>query len=246
MMEGRVEEIRHNYDAVQEQVADAILKYRNRGDSVKVIVVSKRKSVEVISAAMQAGIDTFGENYPEEAAEKMDQLGPEQPTWHMIGHIQSRKAGIVAARFGMVHSVDTFRIAEKLDHARLAGASPLPILLECNVSGEESKFGLPAQQRNRWPAILELARQVAALPSVVIVGLMTMPPWSEDPEFARPFFAKLRQLRDWIQEEDPRFILPHLSMGTSGDYIAAIKEGATMVRIGTAILGSRIQLNEEK
>ena len=245
-MDGLVEEIRQNYATVQEKVAETLSNYRDRGDSVKVIVVSKRKSVEVISAAIQAGIDTFGENYPEEAAEKMDRLGTDQPSWHMIGHIQSRKAGIVAARFGMVHSIDTFRIADKLNQARPTGLSPLPILLECNVSGEDSKFGLPANHPNHWPAVLEIAQQISALDRLALVGLMTMPPWNEDPEKARPYFAQLRQLRDWMQKEDPRFDLPHLSMGTSGDYIAAIKEGATMVRIGTAILGSRTQPNEEK
>ena len=236
---GLVEDIRQNYLEIKDRIDEVSSRQLGQPEPVKIIVVTKRKSAEVVQAAIEAGVDTFGENYAEEAAAKIAEIGQVGVHWHMIGHIQSRKAGLVAANFEMVHSIDTFRIAEKISSFAVANARKIQILLECNVSGEAAKFGFDASNTSTWPNLLEEARQIAILPNLQLCGLMTMPPYSEDPDASRPFFAKLRELRDWLQAQDPGLTLPQLSMGTSGDHLAAVREGATMVRIGTAILGSR-------
>jgi hypothetical protein len=157
----------------------------------------------------------------------------------MIGHLQSRKAPIVAEHFDMIQSLDRRDLAEKLQ-ARAAGfGRRLPVLLEFNTGGEESKSGWDAVDEKVWPHLLEDVRQIAALPNLELRGLMTMPPLFETPEAVRPFFVRLRRLRDFIQSELADVDLRELSMGTSADYEIAVQEGATLVRIGTAIVGQR-------
>ena len=238
------QEISANYQRVLQQVEAATAESQRPSGSVQVVVVSKKKSAEVILAAMQAGISTFGENYAEEAVEKMQQLGEHaaEAHWHMIGHIQSRKASLVAAHFEAVHSIDTFRIAEKISQQAVTLGKTIQVMLECNVSGEEAKFGFAAKTQDEWEGVLQNAIQIAQLPGLQLCGLMTMPPLLDDVETSRPYFARLRNLRDWLQTQNQALKLPQLSMGTSSDFIPAIKEGATMVRIGTAILGERVYL----
>jgi pyridoxal phosphate enzyme (YggS family) len=157
----------------------------------------------------------------------------------MIGHVQSRKAQLVASSFAWVHSLDSLKLARRLD--RFAGEvnRRLPALLECNVSGEETKFGWPAWDEARWPELVPSIGELAELPNLELCGLMTMAPFFDSPEQARPYFARLKRLQSYLQAVIPETTLPELSMGMSGDYEAAIQEGATIVRIGTAIMGRR-------
>ena len=170
----------------------------------------------------------------------------ERPVWHMIGHIQSRKAGLVASLFDVVHSLDRLRIAQKLSTCAVSAGREIPVLLECNISGEASKFGYGAagweHDAALRAALLDEIDKVIDLPGLKVSGLMTMAPIAEDPEDVRPVFASLRGLRDLLREEFPHLTFPHLSMGMTADYQVAVEEGATLVRIGRAIFGSRTVL----
>ncbi|MFN2108474.1 MAG: YggS family pyridoxal phosphate-dependent enzyme, partial [Anaerolineae bacterium] len=164
------------------------------------------------------------------------------PTWHMIGHIQRRKAPLVVQHFDMVHSIDRLAVAQKLSALAVDAERELPVLLECNVSGEVSKYGYQAAGWEKDPALRErLYAEVAAilaLPGLRLEGLMTMAPIVDDAEAARPVFASLRALRDAFREHFPDVTLPHLSMGMTDDFEVAVEEGATLVRVGRAIFGS--------
>jgi hypothetical protein len=194
----------------------------------------------VIQAGIQNGITCFGENYADQAAEKIQALeGHTGVEWHMIGHIQSRKAQTVCEYFDLVHSVDRMKIARYLDRYSGEMNRVLPVLMEVNVSGEDSKFGWPAYDEEGWENLLTPFRQIAELPNVEIRGLMSMPPLFEDPEKTRPLYKKLVRFRQYLQQEIPDVCWDELSIGTSFDYEVAIEEGATMVRVGTDIFGSR-------
>jgi len=173
----------------------------------------------------------------------------ERPVWHMIGHIQSRKAGLVASLFDVVHSLDRLKIARKLSVCAVSAGGEIPVLLECNVSGEASKFGYGAagweHDAALRAALLDEIGKVIDLPGLKVSGLMTMAPIAEDPEDVRPVFASLRGLRDLLREEFPHLVFPHLSMGMTADYQVAVEEGATLVRIGRAIFGSRTALRSK-
>jgi pyridoxal phosphate enzyme (YggS family) len=202
--------------------------------------VSKAQPMSVMEAAVEAGIRVFGENYPEEASEKIGHFqGIEGIEWHMIGHLQSRKVKLVVGSFQWLHSLDSLHLAEKLNAALISSQKPLRILIEMNVGGEESKFGWPAWDEDQWSTLVPNFENLFGYPLLNICGLMTMPPFSEDPEEGRPYFAKLRRLRDFLESKLPAIKISELSMGTSADFPAAVKEGATFVRVGQAILGSR-------
>jgi hypothetical protein len=195
---------------------------------------------EVIQAAIEAGARMLGENYAEEAADKIAVLGLQTGVeWHMIGHVQSRKASLVAQHFALVHSLDSLRLAQRLNLSASELGRTLPVLLEFNVSGEKSKHGWEASDESLWRELLTDANAIANLPSLKVRGLMTMPPLSTDPEAARTYFRKLRRLRDFLSEHITQAEWIELSMGTSVDYAVAIEEDATLVRIGQAILGPR-------
>ncbi|MBN2548600.1 MAG: YggS family pyridoxal phosphate-dependent enzyme [Anaerolineales bacterium] len=235
--------IRSNYLQVLEQIAQAALSARRPADHVKLVVVTKGHPVEAVQEAVEAGVSIFGENYAEEGSEKVITLR-EKPglEWHMIGHIQSRKARLVSEYFDWVHSLDSLKLASRLNHFAVESGRVMPVLLECNVSGEESKFGWAAWQEHRWESLLEEFAQVAALPGLKVSGLMTMAPYLQDVEQARPYFRRLRCLRDYLAQQLPGVNWQELSMGISADFVVAVQEGATMVRIGTAILGARPHL----
>ncbi len=233
--------IRERYLKVMERIAAAVGRSGGKPDSVRVVVVTKTQPVEVVQAAIEAGAHLIGENYAEEGAEKIEALyllgsGIE---WHMVGHIQSRKAAMVAQHFSFVHSLDSLRLAQRLDRAAGEVRRVLPALLEVNVSGEESKYGLPGWEAQNWGDLVPLAEAIAALPNLRLCGLMTMPPLNPDPEAARPYFRKLRSLLGFLKRKVARIEWGELSMGTSADYEVAVEEGATLVRIGQAILGPR-------
>jgi pyridoxal phosphate enzyme (YggS family) len=204
------------------------------------VVVTKTHPVETIRAALEAGIRDFGENYAEEAVEKIRAIGiVEGLAWHMIGHVQSRKADLVAQNFNLMHSLDGLKLANRLERFAAEADRKLPVLLECNVGGEESKFGYAASTPAEWGSLRQDVEQIVQLPHLEICGLMTMPPLYDDPEKTRPFFRRLRELRDRLMGFFPQVNWGELSMGTSIDFIAAVEEGATYVRVGTAILGTR-------
>jgi hypothetical protein len=239
-MDDLVRRIKGNLEAVNIRIAAAAAQSGRTPSDVRLVVVTKAQPVEVVEAALQAGARIVGENYPEETLPKILALKSLYPAeWHMIGHLQSRKAPIVAEHFDMLQSLDRRDLAEKLQ-ARAAGfGRRLPVLLEFNTGGEESKSGWDAVDDKFWPNLLDDVRQIAALPNLELRGLMTMPPLFESPEAVRPYFVRLRRLRDFIQSNISEVDLTELSMGTSADFEIAVQEGATLVRIGTAILGQR-------
>ncbi|NPA27274.1 MAG: YggS family pyridoxal phosphate-dependent enzyme [Chloroflexi bacterium] len=233
--------IAERYHAVLERITRAAQRAGRDPREVRLVVVTKAQPLERVQAVLEAGARDLGENYPEEAVPKIQALRPSFPDarWHMIGHLQRRKAPLVVEHFAMMHSVDRVRIAERLDRLCAARDRTLPVLLEFNVGGEASKSGWPAWDEAQWPTLLPEIERVLALPRLQVQGLMTVPPWRPDPEDVRPFFQRLRRLRDFLARAFPRSSWEHLSMGMSHDFEVAIEEGATFVRIGTAILGPR-------
>lgn len=234
-----------NIAHVREQLVRACDQAGRDPRSVRLIAVSKTHAPDAVSEAIAAGVRDFGENRVEEAASKIPQvalLHPEIPiNWHMIGHIQSRKAKSVATLFGTVHSVDSLKLALRLAAARPEGAR-LRILLECNVSGEPNKDGFPVANWQTDEAALNALiadlQAINLLGLLEVRGLMTMAPIVSDMEQARPVFRSLRRLRDTLQERTG-LALPELSMGMTDDYSVAVAEGATIVRVGRAIFGQR-------
>lgn len=235
-----VEAIQARYQRVLAQIESAARRVGRDPATVRLVVVSKTHPVATLRAALAAGIRDLGENYAEEAVAKIQAIGPvDGLRWHMIGHVQSRKADLVAQNFDMMHSLDSLKLANRLERFAAEAGRRLPVLLECNVGGEESKFGYPASAPEQWQALCAQAAEIAQLPHLEIRGLMTMPPLYDDAEMTRPFFRRLLELRRYLQGQLPQVSWDELSMGTSADYVAAVEEGATIVRVGTAILGVR-------
>jgi pyridoxal phosphate enzyme (YggS family) len=232
--------IRERYELVLGQVADAASKAGRDPASARVVVVTKGHTLETLRAALDAGITDIAENYAEEAVEKILVLAAAPSIhWHMIGHVQSRKAELVAKYFDMLHSLDSRKLAGRLDRFSGQAGRSLPVLLECNMSGEASKFGYPAWDESQWSALAAEANALRELPHLAVRGLMTMPPYPDHPEQSRPYFRRLRVLREYLQAKVPAIRWDELSMGTSDDFGVAAEEGATLIRVGTAILGPR-------
>jgi pyridoxal phosphate enzyme (YggS family) len=183
--------------------------------------------------------DVLGENYAEEAVTKISSLAEIAVEWHMIGHVQSRKADLVAGHFSMLHSLDSLKLAGRLDRFCAGLDRILPVLLEFNVSGEESKFGFPAWDEQHWSDLVPEVESLLQFPNLRIRGLMTMPPFFNEPEQTRPYFKRLRRLQEFLRQRFPQTDWKELSMGTSMDFISAVQEGASLVRVGQAILGAR-------
>ena len=225
--------IAENLEAVRGQIAAACARAGRAVESVRLLAVSKTYGPEAVRAAAAAGQRLFGENRVQEAAAKIPEC-PGRLEWHLIGHLQSNKAAAAARLFDWVHSVDSAKLLEALDREAGAAGRRLQALVQVNVSGERSKAGLAPEGA---PAVLALGNR---LRNVQVCGLMTIPPLAEDPEKARPFFRRLRELRDgWAAELGLE--LPELSMGMTHDLAVAIEEGATFVRVGTGIFGAREQ-----
>jgi pyridoxal phosphate enzyme (YggS family) len=227
------------YQRTLNLIADAAAGCGRAPEEVRMLVVSKSQPLEVVRTAVLAGISRFGENYVEEAVEKMNALGNSAVEWHMIGHVQTRKASLVAANFSMLHSLDSLKLAARLERFCAELNRTLPLLLEFNVSGEDSKFGFPAWNEGAWSDLDQEIEQILALPHLHACGLMTMPPLFDDPDSTRPYFQRLRRLQEYLRKRFPKGQWMELSMGTSSDFVTAIQEGATYVRIGRAILGPR-------
>ena len=220
-----------NLAAILARIETIARKHGRKAGEIQLVAVSKTNPPEAICEVFAAGQRAFGESRVQEALPKLDALPPEIE-WHFIGHLQTNKIRKVVGRFALFHGVDNQNLAQQMN--RIAGELGVTanVLLEVNVSGEESKFGFD-------PKTLSAALEVLLpLPFLRIQGLMTMAPYSDDPESARPYFAKLRELRDRLAEETGN-LLPHLSMGMSGDFEQGIAEGATIVRVGSAIFGER-------
>jgi pyridoxal phosphate enzyme (YggS family) len=209
--------------------------------SITLVAVSKTQSAQSVAGLAAAGQLDFGENRIEEAGPKM--LGLQSDTrlrWHMIGHVQSRKARDVAhAGFALVHSVDSLRLAQRLSRPAQDAGQRLAVLLECNVSGEANKAGFTASEPEKWSAVLPEFEQIARLPGLDVRGLMTMAPQVPQAEMAGPFFQRLAGLRDFLVLRMPGHSWSELSMGMTDDFEVAIEAGATLVRIGRAIFGER-------
>jgi len=239
-MEALITHIRERYQNTLERIAAAARVSGHDPESARLVVVTKAQPLEVVKAAVQAGARLLGENYPDESVSKILSFGPESGVeWHMIGHVQSRKARLVIEHFDLLQSLDSLKLAERLNRMAIEAGRMLPVMLEFNVGGEESKYGWPAAQETDWPALYPVIESILGLKNLQIRGLMTMPPLETDPEDARVHFRTLRLLRDHLAARYPQADWRELSMGTSADYEVAVQEGATLVRIGTAILGSR-------
>lgn len=229
-----------NYQRALAQIDQAARSVGRNPETVRLVVVTKGHPFEVVQEALEAGVRVFGENYAEEGIEKMVACPAQiRVEWHMIGHVQSRKARIVCEHYDWVHSLDRIKLANRLDRYAGEFGRRLPVLLECNVSGEQSKYGWRAWDEARWEKLLEDVERVLALSNLEVRGLMCMPPFLPDPEQARPYFQRLRRLRDFLAQRFPEARWEELSMGMSADFQVAVQEGATMVRIGTAIVGAR-------
>ena len=228
------EQIRDNLLRVHERIAAAARRAGRRSDEITLIGVSKTQPGEAIRTACEAGLRHFGENRVQEWEGKRAALGDLQATWHLVGHLQSNKAVRAAGLFHSVDSVDDFALAQRLDRARDGqdGERKLRVLLEVRLEEEESKSGVKMAEAGT------LVGQIAALPHLELAGLMCIPPLVEDAERVRPYFRRLRELRDSLAQTMVHD-LPVLSMGMSHDFEVAIEEGATEVRVGTAIFGSR-------
>ena len=238
--EEKVSQIEENLQDVQQRIQMAAQREHRDPNEVKLIAVTKHMPSDTIRAGIAAGLRCFGENYPEQAAEKIVALeSSEEIEWHMIGHIQSRKTETVCRYFDVVHSVDRMKIARYLDRYSRENSRILPVLIEVNVSGEPSKFGWEASDENQWIELISQFQEMIALPNLKVQGLMTMPPFFDDPERTRPIYERLIRLQQFLQEEVPGSTWQELSIGTSFDFEIAVEYGATMVRIGTEIFGER-------
>lgn len=224
MLDERIDEIRQRIAAACERAG------RDAGE-VRLIGVTKKVTPELVTEGFECGLGIMGENRIQEAKQKMT-LCPGGIEWHMIGHLQSNKVKDAVRMFRMIHSVDSLRLLECVDRESGNAGVTMPVCLEVNVSGESSKFGLPPDE------LAGVLKAGTKLMNVDIVGLMTMPPFTEDPEGARPYFRKLGELRD-SSRQSTGFDLGELSMGMSNDFEVAIEEGSTMVRVGSSIFGGR-------
>lgn len=224
-----------NIAVINERIARAAVRAGSDPESIRLMAVSKTVEPERIRMALEAGITLLGENYVQEAREKIPSIG-RAAQWHMIGHLQTNKVKYVVNLFDWVHSVDRPELAQELNKRALQNDRRLNVLIEVNVSGEASKSGIAPQQATG------LARLISTLPGLNLQGLMTMPPYPDNPEDSRPYFVALRNLRDEIRKAAiPGISMDELSMGMTDDFEIAIEEGATIVRVGRAIFGERIK-----
>lgn len=226
-------DIAENLARVRERIEAAARRCGRDPESVRLVAVSKTVDAERVRKAIEAGAKILGENYVQEAQKKIEVLGHEV-AWHFIGHLQTNKAKVAAGLFDFIHSVDSLNLAQELGRRAKLRGKVLPVLLEINLAGEVTKFG--AQEKET----LLLAEKFSGMEGIEVKGLMTMPPFFEDPEASRPYFVELRKLGERLAKEKiPGISMEELSMGMSNDFEVAVEEGATLVRVGTAIFGPR-------
>ncbi|MDO9082728.1 MAG: YggS family pyridoxal phosphate-dependent enzyme [Humidesulfovibrio sp.] len=234
--DARARELSERLATVKNRMAEACRRAGRAVDGVRLVAVSKFHPASDVAALARAGQRDFGESYVQEALAKQDELAGQNILWHFVGGLQTKKARAVAGRFALVHSLDSAKLARELAR-RAADAGVLqPVLIEVNLGGEEQKAGVDETELTGL-AELALSLHDNGL-GLDVQGLMCLPPDFDAPELARPFFAHLRELRDGL-ESRLGAALPHLSMGMTGDFEAAIEEGATIIRVGTSIFGPR-------
>ena len=233
--------IADNLRAVRARVEAAARRAARDPDGIILIAVSKTFPSDHVRAAVAAGQMDFGENKVQEGLQKIaDTSDIDAVRWHLIGHLQSNKAKKAAGPFAVIHSIDSVDLLQRVDAAAAENGSRPEVLVQVDLAGETTKFGAPSDAARR---VVDAALDARA---VALTGLMILPPWNEDQEQTRPWFRKLRELRDeWLAASVPPGALRHLSMGMSHDFEAAIEEGATMIRVGTAIFGKRTRPNAE-
>ena len=236
----QIETIYKNYQRVLEGIERASRVAGREPSRIRLVVVTKQQPLEKVHAVIAAGARNLGENYVEDAIPKIKAFADRDDlSWHMIGHVQSRKARLACENFDWIHSVDSIKLARRLNNFSGELNRRLPVLIELNVSGEQSKFGFPAWADTHWLELIEQVSKLLLLPNLIICGLMTIAPYALDSEVARPYYRRLREFQERLANAYPRARLSELSMGMSMDYEVAIQEGATVIRIGEAILGKR-------
>ena len=235
----RADLIHKNIEVVLERIQNSAKTAGRDPKDISLVAVTKQKPASVIKTLSDFGIKRIAESYLKEALFKIELLKEFNIEWHMIGSIQQGKEKDIAAKFMEVHSLENIKTATKLDKFAKLYERTLPVYLEFNVSGEETKHGWDAWDEKLWPGLIPELSEILALSNIYVKGLMTMAPYSNTPEDARPYFQRLRYLRDYLAKEFPRSNLNGLSMGMSGDFEVAIEEGATVLRIGSALLGPR-------
>jgi PLP dependent protein len=222
-----------NLPRVRERVAEAVEKGGRSPGDVRIIPVTKGHPLEAVRAALGAGLPAVGENRVEELERKARKMEGEEVEWHMIGHLQRRKAPLARELSRMLHSLDSVRLAERLERVAPEGADPFPVLIQVNTSGEEAKYGFSPQET--LPAL----ERILELESLRVEGFMTMAPLTDDQGVLRSTFRRLRELHEQARERVPEYQGTELSMGMSNDYELAVQEGSTMLRLGTVLFGER-------
>ena len=226
--------MKENLELVKKRIADAATDCGRDPETVRLVAVSKMVDADRMAEAIDAGAVILGENYIQEARDKFNAMNDRPVQWHFIGHLQSNKAKYAVRIFDLIHSVDSLKLAKALDKEARKCGKVQEILVQVNISREETKSGIAETDA------VELVAKISQLVNIRVKGLMTMPPFFDAPEQARPFFRQLARLRDRIVDHKiPGVKMDELSMGMTGDFEVAIKEGATLVRIGTAIFGAR-------
>ncbi len=226
--------IKNNFGEINKQIMDTAISCGRKPETIRLIAVSKRKSVETIMEGIKAGAKHLGENYIQEAIEKIDIIGKETACWHFIGHLQSNKAKFAVQYFDYIHTVDKLKLAKAIDKQAKKIDKIQKILVQVNISEEETKSGTNTEDT------VQLTEQITLFENLSLQGLMCMPPYFSDPEKARIYFKQLGQIKERITAlKLDNVSMTHLSMGMSNDFKVAIEEGSTMVRVGTSIFGSR-------
>lgn len=232
--EKRAVQVAENVARVLERIRRAEAACGRKPGSVRLAAVSKTVPAPLVAAAVKGGASIVAENYIQEAREKFDALAGLPVSWHFIGHLQTNKARYAARMFDWIHTIDSVRLAQEIDHRLSVENRRMKVLIEVNVGGEASKSGVSPDEAHA------LAEKIAGFHNLELAGLMTMPPYGESPEDSRPYFARLRLLAEKIAESKiENSSMAELSMGLSHDFEEAVKEGATIVRVGTAIFGQR-------
>ena len=226
-------DLKKRLENVKDRINKAAFKCSRAPESIHLVAVSKTIPANRVREAIEAGVTILGENYVQEARNKFNLLGTYPVSWHFIGHLQSNKAKYAVRLFDLIHSVDTLKIARELNKQAKKVDKVQDVLMQINISKEQSKSGSDIENA------INLIKDIVFFENLSVKGFMAMPPFFNNPEKARPYFIALRNLRDQIQKTFPDVILNELSMGMTGDFEVAIEEGATLVRIGTAIFGER-------
>lgn len=233
--QGQMDSLKDRLTHVEDRIRKAVEACGRTPDSVKLVAVSKTKPVEMVQEAVEAGVSILGENYIQEARDKINAIPSCAALWHFVGHLQRNKAKYAVKLFDLIHSVDSLKLAREIDHQAKKINKIQEILIQVNIGEDPAKSGAAAKET------FELVRQVSRLENLSIQGLMTIPPFFDDPQRVRPCFIALAKLRDDIRSENiPNIGMEVLSMGMTGDFETAIECGATLVRIGTAIFGRRL------